>query len=134
MRKELCLCAGTALADLALKAAFRKFKPRQVVFNHGFAANRLEGHPEAVAGVSAGMTGFLTAIWLDSIRSKDSSPLKRIGLSLCLGGAVSNTVERIISRRVTDYLPLGKYVYNLGDFAIYTGSILEAAAELFQHK
>ncbi len=129
MRKELCLCAGTALLDLAVKAAFRKRKSDKVLYNHGFAANRLDTHPKAVAVVSAGVTGLLAAFWTEAALDKSAPALKRIGLSLALGGALSNTAERVASRRVTDYIPVGKYVYNLGDLAIYAGSLLELAGE-----
>ncbi len=134
MRKELILCGAAALTDLAVKAAVRKWKPEKAVYNHGFAANRLDSRPDIVACVSAGMTAFLAGVWAEAVTHEESPALKRIGLSLALGGAISNTAERIASRRVTDYLPAGKYVYNLGDFAIYAGALLHLAGELLPRR
>ena len=92
----------------------------------------------------------LTALWNDG--AAFSLPLKRtlvsalsililplvwvfrrrspIGAGLALGGGVSNLWERLKNRRVYDYvqfpkLPkLGRYVWNLADFAILLGGVL----------
>ncbi len=51
------------------------------------------------------------------------------GAGLVLGGGLSNLYERVRHRRVYDYLrfpkapgPLGRYVYNLADLAIFAGA------------
>ena len=94
----------------------------------------------------------LTALWNDG--AAFSLPLKRplvsalsililplvwvfrrrspIGAGLALGGGLSNLWERLKNRRVYDYvqfpkLPkLGRYVWNLADFAILLGGVLLA--------
>ena len=54
------------------------------------------------------------------------------GAGLVLGGGISNLWERLKNRRVYDYvqfpkLPkLGRYVWNLADFAILLGGVLLA--------
>jgi len=55
----------------------------------------------------------------------------RIGAGLILGGGLSNLWERARHGRVYDYLrfprapkPLRRYVYNLADLAIFTGTAM----------
>ena len=109
----------TAVCDLKIKDVMREISPEEVIYNKGFAANALDGHPRAVAAVSAAFTAVLTAMLV----SGSSSPEDELPDALILGGAVSNTAERIVRGKVTDYIPMGKYVYNIGDFAIYAGAL-----------
>lgn len=52
------------------------------------------------------------------------------GLTLLLGGAYSNTYDRLVRQYVVDYVsfnvPLGikKVVFNIGDFCIMIGAML----------
>lgn len=61
------------------------------------------------------------------------SNLLRTGLSLLLGGAFSNTYDRLKQQYVTDYVsfnvkwkPLRKLVFNVSDFCIILGAMLSA--------
>ena len=61
------------------------------------------------------------------------SNLLRTGLSLLLGGAFSNTYDRLKQQYVTDYIsfgvkwkPLRSLVFNVSDFCIITGAMLSA--------
>ncbi|MCR5282007.1 MAG: signal peptidase II [Lachnospiraceae bacterium] len=63
--------------------------------------------------------------------------LQKLGLSLLLGGAISNTKDRLLRGYVVDYLVLGRgknkpgrVVYNLSDFAIMFGAVCLAADAL----
>ena len=73
---------------------------------------------------------ILPLVWVFRRRSP-------IGAGLALGGGLSNLWERLKNRRVYDYvqfpkLPkLGRYVWNLADFAILLGGLLLA---LFERK
>ena len=117
----------TAAADLKIKDVMREVSPEHVIYNKGFAANRLDSHPRAVATVSAGLCAVLAAM----LFSGKGRPGERIADGLILGGAISNTGERIARGKVTDYIPLGKYVYNIGDFAIYAGSLIKLIIAFF---
>ena len=94
----------------------------------------------------------LTALWNDG--AAFSLPLKRrlvaalsililplvwifrhrspVGAGLALGGGLSNLWERLRHKRVYDYVQfpkvpkLGRYVWNLADFAILLGGLLMA--------
>ena len=111
----------TAAADLKIKDVMREISPEQVIYNKGFAANRLDSHPRAVALVSAAITAVLAT----TLFGRKINPCEELADGLLLGGALSNTGERIVRGKVTDYIPLGRYVYNIGDFAIYAGSLIK---------
>ena len=117
----LAAAVFTAAADLKIKDVMREISPEQVIYNKGFAANRLDNHPRAVALVSAALTAVLAA----SLFGKKIHPCEELADGLLLGGALSNTGERIVRGKVTDYIPLGRYVYNIGDLAIYAGSLIK---------
>jgi signal peptidase II len=56
-------------------------------------------------------------------------PLIRIGLALCIGGAMSNALDRIIYGGVADFFHLhwgtwSFYIFNLADVAITAGVVL----------
>ena len=111
----------TAAADLKVKDVMREISPERVIYNKGFAANRLDRYPHIIAPVSAA----LTAVLATSLFTGKAHPLEELADGLLLGGALSNTGERIVRGKVTDYIPLGRYVYNIGDFAIYAGSLIK---------
>ncbi len=115
----------TAAADLKVKDVMRETAPDKIIYNKGFAANRMDDRPEIVSCVSAGATAFLAAAMIADKKNGTGGPVSSLADSLILGGAISNTAERIVRGKVTDYIPLGKYVYNLGDFAIYAGALLK---------
>ena len=55
----------------------------------------------------------------------------RVGLSLLLGGAFSNTYDRLKRKYVVDYVSFGvkwkklrQVVFNISDFCIITGALL----------
>ena len=61
--------------------------------------------------------------------------VEAMGLSIVLGGAMSNLYDRMLRGYVVDYLSikkgfLKKMVINLGDAAIFAGGILAGAAAL----
>ena len=79
----------------------------------------------------------LLLVWFFKLRDED----KRItlGLSLILGGAVGNLIDRIRLREVIDFLDfyLGPYhwpAFNVADSAITVGTFLVAISFVFQHK
>ena len=74
---------------------------------------------------------LLAMVVVAAILWKNSHPLRptNIGLALILGGAMGNLWDRIVSRRVVDFLDffLGSYhwpVFNIADSAIVTGAML----------
>ena len=83
--EALSLSAVIALADCIIKANIKK---PLITKNRGFAHNGFDDHPNVVAAVSA----LLTAAVFHGVVSKKNKPL---GYALILGGALSNTYERV---------------------------------------
>lgn len=74
--------------------------------------------------------GVLAVVIYYLIRSKPTNPVQSIGLSLILGGGVSNIVDRILhSGKVIDFMNLGigrlrTGIFNIADLCIMGGSVL----------
>lgn len=98
--------------------------------NPGFSMGKLEKYPKLVGFVSIFATGFLFfSLPYFSYTVEDNFLLQKIGTALILGGAGSNTLDRIRDGKVTDYIHirigvLKKAIINLADMAIFFGSIL----------
>ncbi len=97
--------------------------------NEGVAMNRLEKHPSVVTAISCFLTGIV-AILLGK-RKKGESPVYHLGLALLLGGALSNSADRLFRGYVVDYFSfitknqkINRIVFNLSDFFIVIGSLL----------
>ncbi len=101
------------------------FRFKEVIHNSGFAGERMKKHPGIVAFVAAVFTMFIAGR-IPFLKKKS----KKLGWALILGGALSNTLDRVRHRYVVDYLPFRKYVYNVGDLEIYTGAAMITAAEI----
>lgn len=85
-----------------------------------------------VTALSLLLTAFATLVFVLSL-SIYGSNLLRAGLSLLLGGAFSNTYDRVKQQYVTDYVsfnvkwgPLRRLVFNVSDFCIILGAMLSA--------
>jgi len=79
----------------------------------------------------------LLLVWF--LKLKDGDSRLTLGLSLILGGAVGNLIDRIRFREVIDFLDfyLGQYhwpVFNLADSAITVGTFLVALSLIFKRK
>lgn len=96
--------------------------------NYGGFMHSLQNHVKLLKVLSASLI-LIVAIVLGLLLPKKGYTLKKIGLSLILGGALSNEYDRYIKGSVTDYFSINiplikKIVFNIGDFAIFAGIIL----------
>lgn len=98
--------------------------------NRGVMLNLGEEHGKVVEMLSLGLTMAAALVFLLSLGTYGSN-LLRAGLSLLLGGAFSNTYDRLRQQYVTDYVsfgvkwkPLRRLVFNASDFCIIVGSLL----------
>ena len=98
--------------------------------NRGAFLNAGQHRQRMVAVLSLLMTLILTIFFFLTLGTAGKGILKW-GLTLLLGGAYSNTYDRLKRRYVVDYLtfqvgwkPLGRVVFNLSDFAIMIGAML----------
>ena len=95
--------------------------------NYGAFLNLGEKNPFLVKLISVILTLAMTALFVLSFTRYGSKQL-RTGLAFLLGGAYSNTYDRIKKGFVTDYLnfpglpgKLKNIVFNISDFCILAG-------------
>lgn len=101
--------------------------------NSGFPFGFMKEKPELVKGIPmmviSAMAGALAAI------ASDKGKLgEKLGLSLVIGGAVSNLYDRLVRGYVVDYFSiewksLKKVVFNLGDMFVFLGSAVFVLAQ-----
>ncbi len=112
----------------------RKYHNRGALLDMGAARSGL------VAVLSLLLTLSLTLVFLMTFGVRGGR-LMKTGLSFLLGGAYSNTYDRLRRRYVVDYVSfplrnpaLRSIVYNLSDFCILIGALCMALSELFREK
>ena len=98
--------------------------------NKGAMLNLGKKCPRAVAALSVALTALMAVAFVCSLGQRGNG-LLRGGLAFLLGGAFSNTYDRLRRGYVVDYLtfrvgwkPLGRVVFNLSDFAILVGAMV----------
>ena len=143
--KYLGLTAAIFTGDLFLKNRMEKElepgKTKEILkgrillrkyHNEGACLNLGEKKTKAVAAVSLFLTGALSLVFLFTLTKRGCSALKT-GLSLLLGGAWSNTYDRLKRKYVVDYFsinvkwkPLCQIIFNLSDFCILIGALIVA--------
>lgn len=103
--------------------------------NRGAALNTGEKRPEIVKWISVALTGAATVVFVCSFGFAGRRLLKA-GLSLLLGGAFSNTYDRLKRGYVVDYFRLNvpvkrirNLIFNVSDFCIMLGAMLAVLGE-----
>jgi signal peptidase II len=96
-----------------------------LVWNTGISYGLFDGWPLPALGViiAAAISALLWWWW------KAGPGLVRIGLMLCIGGALSNAVDRLVYGAVADFFHFhwqgwSFYVFNIADTAITCGVLL----------
>lgn len=104
--------------------------------NRGAFLDLGEKKQGVVAGLSLFLTLFMTVVFLSTFTFRGNSTLKA-GLAFLLGGAYSNTYDRLVRKYVVDYVSfpvknknLRKIVFNISDFCILIGAVLITVAQL----
>lgn len=100
--------------------------------NKGMFASVGEKYPTLVMLSSLALTIVIAIRFAGTLFDKSKKGLS-VGLGFLLGGAISNTADRVCKNYVVDYLRFPKIkgliqrlVFNLSDFAIFVGSIITA--------
>lgn len=100
--------------------------------NKGACMNLGEKKSSVVAGLSLILTAALALVFLFTLTRHGNGWLKA-GLCLLLGGAFSNTYDRLKRKYVVDYFsfgvkwaPLRAVVFNISDFCILIGALIIA--------
>ncbi|MDE6943418.1 MAG: signal peptidase II [Lachnospiraceae bacterium] len=98
--------------------------------NKGAMLDAGAGRSSLVAALSVALTLGLTVLFVLTFSCKGSKMLKA-GLALLLGGAYSNTYDRLVRKYVVDYVSfpvknekIRNVVFNISDFCIMIGALL----------
>ncbi len=98
--------------------------------NRGMFLNAGQSRQKAVMLLSVLLTVISTVIFVLTLGQGGHSLLKW-GLTLFLGGAYSNTYDRMMRKYVVDYVSfnvpfkwLRRIIFNIGDFCIMIGALL----------
>lgn len=96
-----------------------------LVWNTGVSYGLLDGLPVWGLGIVMLVAIAALAIWW--VRS--DVMLIRLGLALCIGGALSNAVDRLLYGAVADFFHFhwgtwSFYIFNIADIAITAGVVL----------
>ncbi len=143
------LCAGDILAKSYIISNKEENEKQKILndkvtitkyYNEGAMLGFLKDRKPLLNGITVAGIG---AIWgyLAAISKVRHAKLSKVGLSLLLGGALSNGIERLAKGKVTDYFSINvgpkrlqKIVYNLGDIFIFAGVLMATVGELFRKK
>ncbi len=119
--KEETVCGGALL--------IRKYHNKGAFLNAG------ETKRGWVAFLSGALTAGILLVFMAASRQKGSR-IFRTGLALLLGGACSNTYDRLKRGYVVDYFSFGvrwkwlrRIVFNVSDFCILAGALLAACSQ-----
>lgn len=134
---------GTEKPILGGKCCIRKHHNMGAMFHLG------ENNAGLVAMISLVFSAFMSGIFAATLTTKGNAVLKS-GLAMLLGGAYSNTYDRLKRHYVVDYVSfrfspaknkflgmlkhvLESVVFNLSDFGIIIGAMLIVVRELFRN-
>lgn len=114
--EERSLCGGRLL--------LRKYHNKGAFLDIG------DKRQKTVALLSLSLTLFMTVVFLATFSCRGNSTLKA-GLAFLLGGAYSNTYDRLVRNYVVDYVSfpvknrrLRRIAFNISDFCIIIGALL----------
>mgnify|MGYP000943724429 CR=1 FL=1 len=104
-------------------------------YNRGMMLNLLDHRRDLVKKLSAISLGFLAGFFIFLLPRKNRG-LEKLALSLCLGGGISNVLDRFTRGKVVDYFSfnlkgLRHIVFNLADIFIFLGTIIFMFVSLF---
>ena len=98
--------------------------------NRGAFLNAGEKNQKAVMVISVALSALLTVVYAMTLGMAGKGMLKW-GLTLLLGGAYTNTYDRLTRKYVVDYVSfnvpfrwLRRIIFNIGDFCIMIGAML----------
>ena len=135
----LVILAGIFWGDFFLKnyiESHENERDERVIWKGKLLINAGQKRRRLVAAVSLAFTLILTVVFIVSLGHRGNN-LLRLGLSLLLGGAFSNTYDRLRRGYVVDYVSFPvkwqafrKIVFNCSDFCIIIGALLSALGML----
>ncbi len=141
----ILIAAGIFFADLRIKNYVERKFPEEGEqlklkgflrlrrhYNKGAFLNMGQKKRQAVAALSVGLTALVTLLFVLSLGTKGNKALKT-GLAMLLGGAFSNTYDRLKRKYVVDYFSFGvrwkwlsRIIFNISDLGIMVGALTAA--------
>ena len=102
--------------------------------NYGFPFGFLKEKPQLVTAVPLAVSSAVAGA-LSMLLVRKGCGIQKVGLSMVLGGALSNLYDRFKRGYVVDYFSirwkgLKKVVFNLGDFFIFLGALMILAGQM----
>ncbi len=101
-------------------------------YNEGAFLNAGQRKRQMIAGLSVCLTLFVLILFVFTLGMKGNTALKT-GLAMLLGGAFSNTYDRLKRKHVVDYFSFGvkwkwlsRIIFNISDFGIIIGALIAA--------
>lgn len=99
-----------------------------LVWNTGISYGLLDDLPAWALGLVMMVAVIALAVWW----WRSSALLVRLGLALCIGGALSNALDRLLFGAVADFFHFhygtwSFYIFNIADMAITFGVVLMLA-------
>ena len=130
------LCIKNYIERTGFEGATRKLGGGRLLIrkhhNRGAVLNAGQSRQKLVAALSLIMTVAAVIVFIGSLGQKGNNIL-RVGLALLLGGAFSNTYDRLKRKYVVDYFSFGvkwkrlrNIIFNLSDFCIIIGALTSA--------
>jgi len=99
-------------------------------YNNGAALNLLEQKPKLLKWIHTIILFFVGVAYYFTLRHSNQ-PLTKTGVSLLLGGGMSNLFDRYTKGHVVDYFHINvgpqwlrRIVFNISDFCIFIGALL----------
>lgn len=109
----------------------------KLIYNNGFAFNRLEKKPALVKAIHVLVLCVLGIYACGELFFQKGKEMTAFGMAFILGGGLSNLYDRIKKGHVVDYLGLPKIpklLFNLSDLFVFLGAVLVLLGELLGEK
>ena len=115
---------------------FLPFIDLYLTFNSGVAFGFLDIGNRVISNILT-LIGILIVIYVFKLIKNETDNLKQCSLSLILGGAIGNIIDRFTDGLVTDFLHLkiadfSFFIFNIADASISLGAIFLIYLELFK--
>jgi signal peptidase II len=115
---------------------FLPFIDLYLTFNSGVAFGFLDIGNRVISNILT-LIGILIVIYVFKLIKNETDNLKQYSLSLILGGAIGNIIDRFTDGLVTDFLHLkiadfSFFIFNIADASISLGAIFLIYLELFK--
>lgn len=113
--------------EIGERAEALGFIPLARFENPGTSGNLFHGYARWLAILVVALVVF--GLYLRS-RGKFRRPIAQTGLALMIGGALGNTIDRLLYNQVTDFLHFSmQATMNFADISVYAGTILLLASQ-----